>query len=92
MPPATPWITRAKISIPSELESAAISVPAARISSVQSSSFSLPYMSPSRPITEVPTEADNRKAVSSQVAPVSEVWSACWNVGSAGMIADDRTA
>ncbi len=66
--------------------------PAARISSVQSSSFSLPYMSPRRPITEVPTDADSRNAVSSQVAPVSEVWSSRWKVGSAGMTAEDSTA
>ena len=92
MPPATPWITRATINIPSEVDTAASSVPNARISSVQSSSFSLPYISPSRPITEVPTDAESRKAVSSQVVPVSEACSSCWKVGNAGITADDRTA
>ncbi len=73
IPPPTPWITRATISTPNEFDTAASSVPNARISSVHSSSFSLPYMSPSRPITAVPTDADSRKAVSSQVEPVSVV-------------------
>ena len=36
IPPATPWITRATISTPSELETAASSVPNARITSVHS--------------------------------------------------------
>ncbi len=42
IPPATPWITRATISSPREPDSAASSVPAARISSVHSSRRSLP--------------------------------------------------
>ncbi len=92
MPPATPWITRATISIPSEFEIAARNVPNARITSVQSSTFSLPYMSPMRPITEVPTDADRRNAVNSQVEPVSVVCSSRWKVGSAGITAEDSTA
>ena len=92
MPPATPWITRATISIASECDTAASSVPTASTSSVHSSSRSLPYMSPSRPMIEVPTEADSRKPVSSQVTPVSVVCRSCWIVGSAGITAELRTA
>ncbi len=40
----------------------------------------------------VPTAAESRNAVSSQVAPVSLVWSACWKVGRAGITAELRTA
>ena len=60
MPPATPWMTRAGISSGSEVATAASRVPAVRIAKVQSSSFSLPYMSPSRPMIAVPTEAASR--------------------------------
>ncbi len=73
MPPATPWITRAAISIGSEVETAASNVPSASTTSVQSNSRSLPYMSPSRPMIEVPTDADSKNPVSSQVTPVSLV-------------------
>ncbi len=67
IPPATPWITRATISTGSEFDKAASSVPAARMISVHSSRRSLPYMSPSRPMIDVPTEAESRKPVSSHV-------------------------
>ena len=92
MPPATPWITRAAIRTASEFASAASSVPAASTSSVYSSSRSLPYMSPSRPMIAVPTEADRRKPVSTQVTPVSVVCRSRWIVGSAGITAELSTA
>ena len=92
IPPATPWITRATISTASELESAASSVPAASTSSVYSSSRSLPYISPSRPMIAVPTEADSRNPVSTQVTPVSVVCRSRWIVGSAGITAELSTA
>ena len=60
MPPPAPWITRPTIISPSELEIAETKVPTARMTSVSSSSRSLPYMSPSRPRIEVPTDADSR--------------------------------
>ncbi len=84
MPPAAPWMKRATMISASELDTAAISVPAARIRSVTSSRRSLPYMSPRRPRIAVPTDADSRYAVSSHAIPVSLVCSACWIVGSAG--------
>ena len=92
IPPATPWITRATISTASESATAASSVPAASTSSVQSSRRSLPYMSPSRPMIEVPTEAESRKPVSSHVTPVSVVCRSRWIVGSAGITAELSTA
>ena len=88
----TPWIyAREEQRQGVESESCREQVPIARTTSVQSSSFSLPYMSPSRPITEVPTDADSRNAVSSHVDPVSLVCRACWKVGSAGITAEDST-
>lgn len=60
MPPATPWMTRAAISIGSEVDTAASRVPKMRMERVQRSSFSLPYMSPRRPMIAVPTEAASR--------------------------------
>ena len=71
MPPPTPWMSRATISTASEVDTAASMVPAARISSVHTSSRFLPYMSPSLPMIAVPTEAESRNPVSSQVTPVS---------------------
>lgn len=60
IPPAEPWITRATISTPSESDTAASNVPSASAISVYSSSRSLPYMSPSRPMIEVATEAESK--------------------------------
>ena len=60
MPPATPWITRARISTPRLDDTAASSVPAASTTSVATSTCSLPNMSPSRPRMAVPTDADSR--------------------------------
>ncbi len=60
MPPPTPWTTRAAIRTGRELATAARSVPAASTASVHSSRRSLPYMSPRRPMIEVPTEAERR--------------------------------
>ncbi len=84
IPPAAPWMKRATMITPSELETAASSVPPERISSVRSSRRSLPYMSPSRPRIAVPTDAESRYAVSSHVIPVSVVCSSRCIVGSAG--------
>ncbi len=88
IPPLAPWMKRPSISGPSEEESAASRVPAASTTSVHTSVRSLPYMSPSRPMMAVPTDAASRYAVSSQVISVSVVPSACWMVGSAGTTAE----
>ena len=92
IPPATPWITRATISTASEVATAARNVPAASTSSVHTSSRSLPYMSPSRPMIAVPTEADNRNPVRTQATPVSVVCRSRSIVGSAGITAEARIA
>ena len=60
IPPPTPWITRATISRASVCETAASNVPAPRMRSVQTSTRSLPYASPSLPRIAVPTEAESR--------------------------------
>ncbi len=60
IPPLAPWMKRATINTASELDTAASSVPAARTTSVHSSSRSLPCMSPRRPMIAVPTEAESR--------------------------------
>ena len=92
MPPPTPWITRAAISIVNDWANAASSDPAASTSRVHNSKRSLPYMSPSRPMIEVPTDADSRKPVNSQLTSVSLACRLCWKVGSAGITAELRTA
>ncbi len=60
MPPPVPWITRATISRLREFDTAARRVPAASTIRVASSSRSLPYMSPRRPMIAVPTDAESR--------------------------------
>src|SRR5205807_3872837 len=45
-----------------------------------------------RPMIAVPTEAESRKPVNSQVTPVSVVCRSCWIVGSAGITAELSTA
>ena len=92
MPPATPWMTRATISTGSAPDSAPSRVPAASVSRVHTSSRCLPYMSPSLPMIAVPTEAESRKPVSSQVTPVSLACRLCCSVGSAGITAELSTA
>jgi hypothetical protein len=92
MPPATPWMTRVTISVGSDSDRAASSVPAERTIRVHTSSRCLPYMSPSLPMIAVPTDADSRNPVSSQVTPVSLACSSCCNVGSAGITAELSTA
>jgi hypothetical protein len=92
IPPATPWMMRPTIRTGSEPARAASSVPAASISRVHTSSRCLPYMSPSLPMIAVPTEAESRKPVSSQVIPVSLACRLCWIVGSAGITAELRIA
>jgi hypothetical protein len=49
-------------------------------------------MSPSLPMIAVPTEADSRKPVSSQVTPVSLACRLRWIEGSAGITAELSTA
>ena len=71
---------------------AEISVPRPSVSRTIMSSRSLPYMSPRRPMIDVPTEAESRYPVSSQAAPVSVAWRSCWIVGSAGITAELSTA
>ena len=60
IPPPTPWITRPAMTSDSECASASTTVPAPRRTSVQTSTRSLPYMSPRRPRIAVPTEAESR--------------------------------
>jgi len=60
IPPPTPWMKRAAISSGSELATAPSRVPKPSRIRVQSSSRSLPYISPRRPMIEVPTEAASR--------------------------------
>ena len=88
MPPPAPWITRPMIIGSKELDRAAIRIPTARIPSVTSSIFSLPYMSPRRPRIDVATDAESRYPVSSQVTPVSVVFRLCCRSVRAGMTAE----
>jgi hypothetical protein len=92
IPPATPWAMRATIRTPSEPASAASRVPAISVTRVHTSSRCLPYMSPSLPMIAVPTDAESRNPVSSQVTPVSLACRLRWIVGSAGMTAEASTA
>ena len=92
IPPATPWMTRATMSMASEVDRAASRVPPASASSVHTSSRCLPYMSPSLPMIAVPTDAESRNPVSTQVTPVSLACRLCWIVGSAGITAELSTA
>ena len=84
--PAAPWIARPRISTPMESPIAQISDPNAKTASAASSTFSLPYMSPSRPSSGVQTLDVNRKTVSSHVTASCEAPRSCWIAGSAGMI------
>ena len=67
-------------------------VPTASSASTITSSRSLPYMSPSRPISGVATDALSRYEVSTQLTEFSDVCSACWMSGSAGATSDCRSA
>ena len=58
--PPMPWITRAAVISAIVDDSAASSVPRARIQSVITSIFFLPNMSPSRPTIGVATQALSR--------------------------------
>jgi hypothetical protein len=88
MPPAKPWITLATMSTGSDPARAASRVPADSASSVHTSSRCLPYMSPSLPMIAVPTDADSRNPVSSQVTPVSLACRSRCSEGRAGMTAE----
>ena len=67
-------------------------MPTDRSASTIISSRSLPYMSPSRPISGVATDALSRYAVRIQLTEFSEVCSACWMSGSAGATSDCSSA
>ena len=92
MPPAAPWITRPTSITASVVESAETSVPAASSTSTIISRRSLPYMSPSRPMSGVAIDALRRYAVSTQLTEFSDVCSACWISGSAGATSDCSSA
>ena len=92
MPPPAPWMTRPRIISHSEEAIAEISVPNASISSTIISRRSLPYMSPSRPMIGVATEALSRYAVSTQPTALSDVWRELWISGRAGTTSDCRSA
>ena len=84
--PPAPWMARPRIRTPIDWPSADTSEPAANTPSAASSSFSLPYMSPSRPSSGVEMLDVSRKAVRSQVEASGEAPNSCWIAGSAGMI------
>ena len=84
--PPAPWIARPRMSTPIDPPMADTSEPSANTPSTASSTFSLPYMSPSRPSSGVETLDVSRKAVSSHVAASAEAPTSCWIAGSAGMI------
>ena len=92
IPPAAPWITRPTSIRASVVESAETSVPAASNTSTIIRSRSLPYMSPSRPMSGVAMDALRRYAVSTQLTEFSEVCSACWISGRAGATSDCSSA
>ena len=92
MPPPAPWITRPRIITNREEAIAEIRVPNASISSTIISRRSFPYMSPSRPMIGVVTEALSRYAVSTQPTAPSEVWRELWISGSAGKTNDCMSA
>ena len=88
IPPPAPWITRPTTISGSAVASADSAVPQPSTTSVAINSRSLPYMSPSRPMIEVATDADSRYPVSNQVTPSSDAPSACWIAGNAGITAE----
>jgi hypothetical protein len=74
------------MSTPIDSAIADTSEPKANTPSTASSTFSLPYMSPSRPRSGVQTLEVRRKAVSSHVTASGDAPTSCWIAGSAGMI------
>ncbi len=68
--------------------SAAINDPTLRAIRTATITFSLPTMSPTRPRIGVAMAALSRYAVSSQLAPLSDVWRVCSSWGMAGRISD----
>ena len=87
-PPPTPWITRAMIITVIEVASAARIEPRASTTSTTTRTFSLPYMSPTRPRIGVQIEADSRYAVSTQVTVSCDVCSSVWSSGRTGETID----
>lgn len=80
----TPWTARAAISGPSESDSAASRVPAAKTVRLARSTRRLPNMSPTRPSSAVATEAVSRKELRTQETAVAEALNSRWRPGSAG--------
>jgi len=92
MPPPAPWMTRPRIISQREVAIADISVPSASISSTMIRRRSFPYMSPSRPMIGVATEALSRNAVSTQPTALSDVWREPWICSRAGTTNDCSSA
>ncbi len=92
MPPPTPWITRPTSMRVSDEAIAETKVPIPSRASTIRSSRSLPYMSPSRPMMGVVTEALKRKAVRTQPTELSLVCRDSWICGSAGTTSDCSSA
>ncbi len=86
--PAAPWTTRPTIMTVSEVASALTRVPTLSATNTTTSIFSLPTWSPMRPRMGVAMAALRRYAVSSQLAPFSDVCKVCSSWGIAGMIKD----
>ncbi len=92
MPPPAPWMTRPTIISDSEEAIAEMNVPNASSISTIISRRSFPYMSPSRPMIGVVTEALSRYAVSTQPTAPSDVWRELWISGRAGRTSDCMSA
>ena len=92
MPPAAPCTTRPTSISGSDVANADTTVPIDRSASTIINTRSLPYMSPSRPISGVATEALKRYDVSTQLTELSDVCNACWISGSAGATRDCNNA
>ena len=86
--PPSPWITRPAIITPMSGASADTRLPAAIAPRTTSRVFSLPIMSPTRPMIGVATEAESSQAMRTQETPAWLVCRACWTVGSTGLISD----
>ena len=92
IPPAAPWITRPTSIRGSEVETAEMTAPTESSASTIIKRRSLPYMSPSRPIRGVATDALRRYDVNTQLTEFSEVCNACWISGRAGATSDCSSA
>ena len=91
-PPAAPWKIRPMSITVSDVASAETTVARQSTTSTITSSRSLPYMSPSRPISGVAIDALSRYAVSTQLTELTEVCSSRWKSGIAGATSDCSSA